>query len=1015
VPSVSTAPSSDTTEIGRLLAAVGPGLLMGPQPAGTLAVVVLDGRSRVVVATARLGAVTGLDQDDHLGLPWGDVVPELADAQRTRPGHPGSGTFVRPGADGPRTWQARWFPLRDGTGVLGAVVLVHDITATLAERHSEVLRRHAADLMRAPSPADVAAATVTALRDAFAPQGCAVGLVEGSELARLVLDDKTGGPGETGARWRRTPLEAASPMHEAIRERRRVEVHGREGRAERWTPEAVARMAPFASLIYVPVGDRLGGLGVAFGAAHELSPADGELLAAIADQCAQALQRARLHERAEQGRRRAEAMQELASLLAAATTSDEIADLIAENVHAVVDAQYTQLGLLDVEAEVLSLHHGAALGPDARQEWQQVPLSAPIPVTEVARSGRPAFFPDRAALVAAFPLVEQAAEESGYETVAVVPVPLPDGRTAGTLSAAWSAPSAVGGEALAVLADIAQRCGVVLMRGDEASRQARMHERTQLMARVLAELEETRSAAERMARLVALLVPEIADYAIVEDPGPPRRLCAVTHRDPEMVHVLRELRDRHALAPDAPNSAQRAAVGESQLIARITPALIAEYTLAPEAIDLLNRLGPRSHINVPLVAGGTVLMLGTTDPERRTFTQDDLAFIEELAARAGLVIGTAQLLDREHATAVRLQRALLPTQPIEHPRLQMAARYLPGDGSLQIGGDWHETLVLPDGRVVVGVGDIVGHGLEAAATMGQVRTAFTALAPRSTGPADLITQLSTFTATIPSAIYSSLACAMIDPDGAVLTYSCAGHPPPVLVGPGGAATILRGGRSWLLGCGVARDRAEAAAPFPAGSTLLLYSDGLVERRREPLDVGLDRLRAVAEQTAGLAVDAQADAMITALTGEGPRADDVVLLTVRLTPGAGMLRIRLDADPAQLAPVRRQLRAWMSENGVRSADQDTLLLATGEALGNAVEHAYVDAAAGVVELTAALDAERRRFTVTICDHGRWRAFHGDTGRGRGTAIMRALSASFDRNSDETGTTVTMEFVPTEATT
>lgn len=603
----------------------------------------------------------------------------------------------------------------------------------------------------------------------------------------------------------------------------------------------------------------------------------------------------------------AKMLQELAGTLAAAHTADEMAAEIVANAHRVVNAHHTQLGLLDREAAVVALRHGPGPGPRSGDGWEQVPLATPTPMTAVIESGRPQVFGSREAPLASFP--QAATNGSGCRTMAVVPIALPDGQVVGALAAAWTEENAADELTMTVLADLALRCGAVLLRGQLQSRRALKLERSELTARVLGELETAGSAAARCRRLIDLVVPALADYAVVEQPGPPRRVLALAHRDPHLRETLRMLREHHALPPGAAHSTHRAAAGESHLIERITPERVAEYALDPPTAALLEELGPRSHISVPLIGGDTVMMLGISHPDRPDYTPADLAYVQELAARAGSSIATARLLEHDHTTAERLQHALLPATPLTHPRLQTASRYLPGDGSLHVGGDWHETLPLPDGRVVVAVGDIVGHGLEAAATMGQVRTAFAVLAPRSSGPADLINEISAFAATLPSARYSTIACAVIDPHRADVTYACAGHPPPILVTPEGRADLLTAGRSPLLAFPVAEHREEAAVALPVGSTLLLYSDGLVERRGEIIDIGLERLRSTAQRTATLPVGSQCDAILTTLTRLQPRYDDIVLLAARLTPAADeQSQPQLQHSPRSSPPATPALRS-----------------------------------------------------------------------------------------------------------
>jgi serine phosphatase RsbU (regulator of sigma subunit)/integral membrane sensor domain MASE1 len=233
----------------------------------------------------------------------------------------------------------------------------------------------------------------------------------------------------------------------------------------------------------------------------------------------------------------------------------------------------------------------------------------------------------------------------------------------------------------------------------------------------------------------------------------------------------------------------------------------------------------------------------------------------------------------EHDVAVSLQRALLPERLVTHPLLGLAATYRPSDTRLEVGGDWYETLPLPDGRVGVAVGDVVGHGLAAAAAMGQLRTAVAALAPECASPIDLLDQLDEFAQE--SMVYSTACFAAVDPVTGAVDHASAGHPPMLLVGPRGRCRFLDDGRSWPIRAGSGSRGVHGTAVLEEGATLVLYSDGLVERRGEPIDRGLARLAASAERAAALGVEAFCAALVADLLGERHVQDDVVVVAVRL--------------------------------------------------------------------------------------------------------------------------------------
>lgn len=235
----------------------------------------------------------------------------------------------------------------------------------------------------------------------------------------------------------------------------------------------------------------------------------------------------------------------------------------------------------------------------------------------------------------------------------------------------------------------------------------------------------------------------------------------------------------------------------------------------------------------------------------------------------------------QHDIALALQRALLPAEVRDSPRVEAQARYAASAAALEVGGDWYDTLPLRDGRMVATVGDVVGHGLQAAATMGQLRTGFHALASHYGAPGELLAEFEHFAENIPGAESCTAACVILDPDQRVVRYATAGHPPLLLVQPDGTASFLEGGRTAPLCCGAALERTDAEVPMVPGCTVVLYSDGLVERRGESLAVGLERLRGAVESAALEDLDAACDAILRAMTPADGFTDDVVILAMRL--------------------------------------------------------------------------------------------------------------------------------------
>jgi len=355
------------------------------------------------------------------------------------------------------------------------------------------------------------------------------------------------------------------------------------------------------------------------------------------------------------------------------------------------------------------------------------------------------------------------------------------------------------------------------------------------------------------------------------------------------------------------------------------------------------------------------------------------------------------LLQREHEIAETLQHSLLPRELPALDRLAVSARYLPASAHGQVGGDWYEVLALGGTSVALSVGDVVGKGPTAAAVMGQLRSALAGYLLDGHSPAAALERLDAFAARVDGAVGSTCACLTFDWSTGDLRWAVAGHPPPVVVDRDG--TRLLPGDGAVLGApGRApyRDRRAALAP---GTSILLYTDGLVERPGHHLDRGLDALLAVTGQAHEQAPDALADAVVDALLADG-QDDDVALVVARCLPAP--LRRRAPARPAELAVLRRCAGDWSRLAGLSADQAYDLQLALGEAAANAVDHAY---AGDPGDFDYLVRHTATGIRVTVRDHGRWRPpTTGPTTRGRGLKIIQALAEDVVLRHDD-GTTIT----------
>ncbi len=272
-------------------------------------------------------------------------------------------------------------------------------------------------------------------------------------------------------------------------------------------------------------------------------------------------------------------------------------------------------------------------------------------------------------------------------------------------------------------------------------------------------------------------------------------------------------------------------------------------------------------------------------PGPHAFSAREQAFLEACAAQTGIALERARLHEEARDVAHTLQQSMLTGAPPRDARFEIATLYHSAIEHLEVGGDWHDAFTLPGGRVGIVVGDVVGRGLRAASAMGQLRSAVRALAGAGLEPAAVLAHLDTFVEQVDDARYATLAYAQVDPASGEVLLAAAGHMPPVIVEADGATRLFMDGRSPPLG---AADpdvpRAQARLELSPGAGFLLYTDGLVERRTEPIDAGLDRLLGLV----GAAPDSSPSELVTALPAAllelGRTDDDVCLLSFRRAAG-----------------------------------------------------------------------------------------------------------------------------------
>ena len=430
---------------------------------------------------------------------------------------------------------------------------------------------------------------------------------------------------------------------------------------------------------------------------------------------------------------------------------------------------------------------------------------------------------------------------------------------------------------------------------------ARAAQREQLLGRITDELVQTLDPEAAVQRLSQLVVPALADWCVVtlvdddSEAGSRRGLrhAGAWHSDAAMRPLVeRYARGRLSALTDDAVIVRAMRSSSTQLIAADAQA-IAGPMLAPGPMrDALAALQPEAVAVLPLPGrnGPVGLLTLSNGRERGSFAPEDLVTARHVAARAGLVLDGARLYRQQRDLAVGLQRSLL-TPPPEPDHAQVVVRYVPAAEAAEVGGDWYDAFLQPNGATVLVIGDVVGHDTEAAAVMAQFRTIVRTLGAqgndtpveilRKTDPVLETLQIDT----VATAIVARLEQQRADVAEGIthLRWSNAGHPPPMVLHPDGRVEVLTGATTNLL-LGVSSDapRDENTVTLDRDSVVLLFTDGLVERRDQPLDVGLQRLQDTLAELAGLSLDDLCDELLARMLPERPE-DDVALVAVRLHP------------------------------------------------------------------------------------------------------------------------------------
>jgi PAS domain S-box-containing protein len=623
-------------------------------------------------------------------------------------------------------------------------------------------------------------------------------------------------------------------------------------------------------------------------------------------------------------------------------------------------------------------------------QYRRMPLAVSAPATDAFKEGRTICLGDPDEWQAAYPDGANMIRDGARAALATPLVGI-TGRKLGILGLIFTRELQLDDEDLGLVTSFAQQAAQALERIVLFETEQRTRSRFELLAEVGTRLEVAIGLRARINAFLDTVIPKFSNGALVELIGPHDTLRVVRHQDPSLEEGILKLR---ALRTNSETDSPLSRVIESGQ-PLLLPVLRDDHLGAEEADAIRARL-PASQRGafIPLRARGTTF--GGVVLGRDEWGPGDFDLAVELVRRLAVALDNARLYERERKIAETLQLSLLPDRVPEMSDVQLWARYLPGT-DLAVGGDFWDALEHPDGRVALVVGDVAGRGERAAVVMGRIRTVLRANATTHDTPSSLLAMLNQFMIEHEDEMVTCV-CAFFDPTTFMVTVANAGHPPVLLMRGDGTQAFV--GRATGLPLGVRAFATYTHEQFAVsgGDTLLLFTDGLIERRDEAIDKRLEALARVA--TGALPVDdGWCDRILAEMIGEN-RDDDVALLGVMIEPReADALRVVAPAELVRLRGVRDRVRAWLLHRGVSNDDVEAIVVSVGEASANAAMHAY-GATGGQIRVRGAV--RDGAIHMSIEDDGNWRRALDD--KGTGLRIIRQLSDEVTVERRPDGTTI-----------
>jgi serine/threonine-protein kinase RsbW len=541
-------------------------------------------------------------------------------------------------------------------------------------------------------------------------------------------------------------------------------------------------------------------------------------------------------------------LQETTALIAEARTPREIGEVIVSAGAASVGAAGGWVAEVSPTGSSLQLLASFGYDDSRVEEFRTIPLGSRNPTTDALAGGAPLFFNTAEQVRAAYPDLPY----ERYQALAVLPVMAGD-EAVGVLALSFAETHGFHPAERGTIDALAKLFGQSLERAKLYEDARRREWAASLVARLSESLERATSVPERCRRAVSILAAELAGFAAVD----------LRSEDGTLHRVASSRRDNWPM-PDPGSgeglSANALATGRAQSVD--LPRREGSPAAQLHALPLRARQRTAGALVVATVAGRRENALGSE-------------WLRELADHVALAVDNAQLYEREQNASRTLQLGLLGGELPQPEGAALVAAYRPGTVTNEVGGDWYDAFPIEAGKLAILVGDVVGHDLEAAVAMGQLRGAVRALASLGS-PAALLERLDSFVSQLRGGAMTTMAYAELDVTTGDLRYACAGHPPPLSISADGEPRFLWGGRSAPLGIDML-SRPEESDHLEPGATLVLYTDGLIERKGESLAVGLERLGEAARAASGDGLQPLVDRLLSAMLAGHPQEDDVCVI------------------------------------------------------------------------------------------------------------------------------------------